>query len=45
MFITRPEDAGHLVWNEHSLANLTAYLKRKEIKRLGKAAVVVEGLR
>ena len=43
VFITRAEDAGHLAWNEHALANLTTYLKRKEVRALGKAAVVVKG--
>ena len=43
VFIRRAEDAGKLVWNTDCQANLTTYLKRKEIKRLGKAAVVVKG--
>ncbi|MGO8786984.1 MAG: hydrogenase iron-sulfur subunit [Terriglobia bacterium] len=43
VFIRRAEDAGKLVWNTYCQANLTTYLKRKEIKRLGKAAVVVKG--
>jgi coenzyme F420-reducing hydrogenase delta subunit/ferredoxin len=43
VFIRRAEDAGKLVWNTDCQANLTAYLKRQEIKRLGKAAVVVKG--
>ncbi|MGA3328595.1 MAG: hydrogenase iron-sulfur subunit [Terriglobia bacterium] len=43
VFIRRAEDAGKLVWNMDCQANLTTYLKRKEIKRLGKAAVVVKG--
>src|SRR5271157_5106368 len=42
VFIRRAEDASKLVWNTHCQANLTTYLKRKEIKRLGKAAVVVK---
>jgi ferredoxin len=42
-FIRRAEDVGKLVWNNGCQANLTTYLKRKEIKRLGKAAVVVKG--
>ncbi len=40
--ITRPEDAARLVWNNRCYHNLTAYLKRKEIKALGKPAVVVK---
>ena len=43
VFIRRAEDAGKLVWNTDCQSNLTTYLKRKEIKRLGKAAVVVKG--
>ena len=42
-FITRPEDVEQLVWNERCLANLTAYLSRKEIRALGKPAIVVKG--
>jgi coenzyme F420-reducing hydrogenase delta subunit/ferredoxin len=42
-FIRRAEDVGRLVWNNACQANLTTYLKRKEIKRLGKAAVVAKG--
>jgi coenzyme F420-reducing hydrogenase delta subunit/ferredoxin len=42
VFITRPEDADGLQWNEHSTANLTVYLKRKEIRALGRIAVVVK---
>ncbi|MDR3676668.1 MAG: hydrogenase iron-sulfur subunit [Acidobacteriota bacterium] len=43
VFVRRAEDAAKLVWNADCQANLTTYLKRKEIKRLGKAAVVVKG--
>ncbi|HWQ55707.1 MAG TPA: 4Fe-4S dicluster domain-containing protein, partial [Bryobacteraceae bacterium] len=43
VFITKPEDAGRLVWNTGCTGNLTAYLKRKEVRALGKAAVVVKG--
>jgi coenzyme F420-reducing hydrogenase delta subunit/ferredoxin len=43
VFIRHAEDAGKLVWNTDCQANLTTYLKRKEIKRLGKAAIVVKG--
>jgi coenzyme F420-reducing hydrogenase delta subunit/ferredoxin len=42
MVVTRPEDTDRLVWNNGCFSNLTAYLKRKEIKALGKAAVVVK---
>jgi coenzyme F420-reducing hydrogenase delta subunit/ferredoxin len=40
--VTRPEDADRLVWNNRCFSNLTAYLKRKEIQALGKAAVIVK---
>jgi ferredoxin len=43
VFITKPEDAERLVWNDRCHANLTAYLKREEIRSLGRAAVVVKG--
>jgi formate dehydrogenase subunit beta len=43
VFITRPEDVGRLVWNDGCTANLTVYLKRKEIQALGKPAIVVKG--
>jgi ferredoxin len=43
VFVTRPEDAAQLVWNDHCLANLTVYLKRKEIRGLGRPAIVVKG--
>ena len=43
VFITRPEEAEKLVWNNQCLANLTVYLKRKEIKALGRPAIVVKG--
>jgi coenzyme F420-reducing hydrogenase delta subunit/ferredoxin len=42
-FITRPEDAARLVWNEACFANLTTYLKRQEVRALGKPAIVVKG--
>jgi len=43
VFITKPEDADQLVWNEGCHANLTTYLKRKEVRALGKPAIVVKG--
>jgi len=43
VFITRPEDVQRLVWNNRCLQNLTTYLTRKEVKALGKCAVVVKG--
>jgi formate dehydrogenase subunit beta len=43
VFITRPEEVERLVWNDRCYTNLVAYLKRKEIQALGKAAIVVKG--
>jgi len=43
VFIRRPEDADQLTWNDQCYPNLVAYLKRKEIQSLGKAAIVVKG--
>lgn len=43
VFITKPEDAGRLVWNDRCYANLTTYLKREEIHSLGRIAIVVKG--
>jgi coenzyme F420-reducing hydrogenase delta subunit/ferredoxin len=43
IFVTKVEDCDRLVWNKDCLTNLPAYLKRKEIKTLGKAAIVVKG--
>src|SRR5208283_1603314 len=40
--VTRAEDTNRLVWNSRCCSNLTTYLKRKEIKALGKAAVIVK---
>jgi formate dehydrogenase (coenzyme F420) beta subunit len=43
VFITRPEDAEQLVWNDQCFANLTKYLLRKEVAALGRAAICVKG--
>ena len=43
VFVTRPEDTDRLVWNGECRQNLAAYLKRKEVRALGKAALVVKG--
>jgi len=43
VFIRRPEDAGQLVWNDRCHANLAVYLKRPEIRALGRSAIVVKG--
>jgi ferredoxin len=43
VFITRPEDADQLVWNDRCFANLAKYLLRKEVTALGRAAICVKG--
>ena len=43
VFYTDPADCDQLLWNERCTANLVVYLKRKEIQKLGKAAIVVKG--
>jgi ferredoxin len=43
VFIRRPEDVDQLVWNDRCHANLTVYLKRPEIRALGRPAIVVKG--
>jgi ferredoxin len=43
VFITRPEDCGQLVWNERCATNLVKYLLRKDVRSLGKPAIVVKG--
>lgn len=42
-FATSPEETRHLVWNQHCANNLTVYLARPEIRKLGRPAVVVKG--
>jgi len=43
VFITAPQDADQLVWNDRCFNNLAAYLTRDEVKSLGKPAIVVKG--
>jgi len=43
VFVSSPHQANRLLWNEHCSANLTVYLTRKEIKKLGIPAIVVKG--
>ena len=43
VFITNPEDVERLVWNGHCHNNLSIYLVRKEIRTLGKAAILAKG--
>lgn len=43
VFITDPAKADQLVWNELCFQNLTHYLTRKDVMRLGKPAIIVKG--
>ena len=43
VFVTSPHQTDRLIWNEHCSSNLTVYLTRKEIKKLGKPGIVVKG--
>ncbi|NLX23819.1 MAG: hypothetical protein GXY55_19370 [Phycisphaerae bacterium] len=43
VFITRPEDTEQLVFNDRCYNNLTTFLTRKEIRAMGRAAVLVKG--
>lgn len=43
VFIADPNDVGQLVWNEQCRTNLVKYLLRKEVRALGKPAIVVKG--
>ncbi|MBR5627631.1 MAG: hypothetical protein IKW74_08455, partial [Thermoguttaceae bacterium] len=42
IFVTNPDNADNLVWNQECSQNLVTYLTRKEIRKLGKAAIVVK---
>lgn len=43
IFITSPEDVQQLIWNDACLNNLTVFLHRKDVKKLGKPAIVAKG--
>ncbi|MDR1491183.1 MAG: 4Fe-4S dicluster domain-containing protein [Planctomycetaceae bacterium] len=43
VFIRNPNDVGKLIWDVRCRTNLATYLKRKEVRKLGKPAVVVKG--
>ena len=43
VFVTSPHQADRLLWNDQCADNLTVYLTRREIKKLGKPAIVVKG--
>lgn len=42
-FVTKPEQVGQLVWNEDCRQNLSVYLTRDNVKKLGKIGLVVKG--
>ncbi len=43
IFVREPDQCDRLLWNEDCTENLVVYLHRKEIKKMGRAAVVVKG--
>jgi ferredoxin len=43
VFVRNANDVSKLVWNERCVSNLTTYLTRREIKSMGRPAVVVKG--
>jgi len=43
IFVTRPDDVDKLVWNEQCFPNLASHLKYKDVKALGRPAVIVKG--
>ena len=42
-FVTKPDDCGRLVFDEHCYPNLTRYLTKPEVKALGRPAIVSKG--
>jgi formate dehydrogenase (coenzyme F420) beta subunit len=42
LLVRRSDDVERLTFNDHCFANLAVYLKRKEVRALGKAAIVVK---
>ncbi len=43
VFVTSPEETDRLVWNRYCVGNLAVYLTSREVKRLGRPAVVAKG--
>jgi ferredoxin len=43
VFITNPEQSARLLWNDQCVDNLVVYLKRQEVKKLGRPAIIVKG--
>ncbi|MFH0864901.1 MAG: 4Fe-4S binding protein [Bacteroidota bacterium] len=44
VFITKPEDAGKLIFDERCTMNLAVYIKKHEVKHLGKAGITANYL-
>ncbi|HUW12699.1 MAG TPA: hydrogenase iron-sulfur subunit [Anaerolineae bacterium] len=43
LFVTRPDGVDQLVWNEHCLHNLSVYLTRDLVRRMGRVGLVAKG--
>jgi len=43
VFVTDPHQTDRLLWNDQCSGNLTVYLTKKEIKKLGKPGIIVKG--
>lgn len=43
VFVTEPDRCDRLLWNDACTANLAVYLKRPEVKKKGRPALVVKG--
>jgi len=43
VFITKPDEVEQLVWNERCLNNLSVYLTRSLVRRLGRVGIVAKG--
>ena len=43
VFVASPHQTNRLLWNDQCSENLTVYLTRKEIKKLGKPGIIVKG--
>lgn len=42
-FVTDPNQCDQLLWNNQCSMNLTVYLKRREVNKMGRPAVIVKG--
>ena len=43
VFVTSPNQTRQLLWNDQCSENLTVYLTKKDVKKLGKPCIVVKG--